>query len=275
MINFFYTLMVIVCVFSCRSAHNVKSIDTTLLESNTDTLYKTQSVNAEITEIIAPSNDILRETLNKNLIYQSFYAKIKFDFDDGTQSISGNAFLHLHKDSILWISIKGPLNVELSKMLITNDSIKILNKIEKTAQVNSIISLNNTLGIPLDFTFIQNIITGQPFVFDSIFNYTGYKNDSCFLNANYKGLLSKIAIDTSQKRVLKYTFFNDKSDDPVRLEINYTNFIQDSVSDFPMERNVIINANQRISIHLDFKETQWNKSFNYLFKIPENYTLKE
>ena len=89
----------------------------------------------------------------------------------------------MRKDSVIWISITGPLNIEGARVLVTPDSVKIINKLEGTVQLSSIARLQEITKLPLRFSDFQNIILGRPVLNDSDdLNYE-FKKDSVTLTA--------------------------------------------------------------------------------------------
>ena len=60
------------------------------------------------------------------------FNKLKHNFEgkDGKKA-DFNAFVRLRKDSLLWVSINVALGIEAFRLLITPDSVKVLNKLDK------------------------------------------------------------------------------------------------------------------------------------------------
>ena len=88
-------------------------------------------------------------------------AKSKLSFKSKDQDIS-NASLHLRvrKDSLIWMSIS-KLGIEAARVLITRDSVTILDKIEKQYSVYDFPTLSRQFSFDLSFDLLQALIVGN------------------------------------------------------------------------------------------------------------------
>ncbi|MBO0932190.1 DUF4292 domain-containing protein [Fibrella aquatilis] len=88
-------------------------------------------------------------------------AKSKLSFKSKDQDIS-NASLHLRvrKDSLIWMSIS-KLGIEAARVLITRDSVTIMDKIEKQYMVYDFPTLSRQFNFDLSFDLLQALIVGN------------------------------------------------------------------------------------------------------------------
>ncbi len=88
-------------------------------------------------------------------------AKSKLSFKNKDQDIS-NASLHLRvrKDSLIWMSIS-KIGIEAARVLITRDSVTIMDKIEKQYTVYDFPSLSRQFNFDLSFDLLQALIVGN------------------------------------------------------------------------------------------------------------------
>ena len=78
------------------------------------------------------------------------------------------------KDSAIWISLSASIfNIEVYRVLITKDSVILLNKQEKEVQYRSLDYLQEVTEIPFDYKTLQDLLVGNPVFFDS--NIISYK----------------------------------------------------------------------------------------------------
>jgi hypothetical protein len=82
-------------------------------------------------------------------------------------SFEGN--IRLRKDSLIWISISAPLGIQVARALITQDSVKLINKLDETYLAGGFSSLTEMIKTDLDFDMIQSLLVGNDFSF--------YEND--------------------------------------------------------------------------------------------------
>ncbi|MBO0937615.1 DUF4292 domain-containing protein [Fibrella sp. HMF5335] len=88
-------------------------------------------------------------------------AKSKLSFKNKDQDIS-NASLHLRvrKDSLIWMSIS-KVGIEAARVLITRDSVTIMDKIEKQYMVYDFPTLSRQFNFDLNFDLLQALIVGN------------------------------------------------------------------------------------------------------------------
>ncbi len=148
----------------CRSTKKIQSAI-----SKKDTV-QTTNVNVENAhdDSVRFIKDVMNRINLRKIDYQSFSAKVKVDYEgsDG-KSYDVTAFIRMQKDSVIWVSINAILGIEAFRMLITRDSVKLLNKLDKIVELRSVSYLQEVIHLPLDFKTLQDLIIGNPVYLDS------------------------------------------------------------------------------------------------------------
>src|SRR6202171_6194088 len=124
--------------FSCRSA---KKITTAISKKDTvqtkiDTVSAVEDLHADSLKYIQQLYGHIQSGI---LECKTFSAKLKVHYEssDG-KDYEFNAFIRLQKDKIIWISINALLGFEAFRAVITPDSVKVLNKLDKVYQPRSV-----------------------------------------------------------------------------------------------------------------------------------------
>ena len=73
-------------------------------------------------------------------------------FDD----LSGQ--LRMRKDSLIWLNVTATMGVEALRAKVSNDSIWILNRLEKTYLAEPLDTVSAQLGIPLSLPLVQTLL---------------------------------------------------------------------------------------------------------------------
>ena len=215
-----------------------------------------------------------KNTINRNFIdFKTFSAKIKMDIEDGKgKKPDLLANVRMIKDSAIWISISASiLNIEVFRVLITKDSVVLLNKQEKEVQYRSISYLQEITDIPFDFNTLQNLIVGNP-IFYNEKNLTVRKFEEFLLvsatGPEFKNLLTLATKDN--------TLLHSKLDD-LNLQRNRTaDFTYDSYSNsagFPFStyRQIIATEKNKLDVRMNFKQFEFNKELSVYLSVPKNY----
>lgn len=93
--------------------------------------------------------------------YDWFSAKLsgKATLSSGTIPITAN--LRIRKDSVIWLSVSALLGIEVGRIHITPDSIKLMNRINSSYWKGSLEQLKQQLGVSLPYRDIQSLLVGQ------------------------------------------------------------------------------------------------------------------
>jgi len=264
-------LLLIIFAAACRPAKKVQRIEDALSKKDTG-----QTVVVKPLEEAVDSFSIVKSiigNLNKQRIgFSTFSAKMKVDYEgkeDGSQSAT--AYVRVEKDSIIWISLTGALGIEGFRVLINKDSVKVMNKLQKTVQYRSIAYLQELTEVPFDFYALQDVIIGNPVFIDS--NIVSYKASEKELLVLMAGNIFKhlITLENNDFKVI-----HSKLDDVDAMrnrtcDITYDGYENAGDFFFSTKRKITIAEKSKLDIDVEFKSYSFNKPQDYPFSIPKNY----
>ena len=267
---FVSTIFVLYSITSCRST---KKLQSAINKKDTAILAITPpSANDSTREIQA-----ILENIGKNHIdFRTFSAKIKVDYSDSKgKQPDVNAFVHILKDSLIWVSINATfLNIEAFRILISPDSIWILNKLEKQLESHPLDYLEAVAKIPLDFKTLQDLIIGNPIFFgETIVAYRKTENRILVstVDKNFKNLLTLSAnnnlVERSKLDDLDISF-NRTAD------LTYSAYENKSGVLFSTFREITVAEKTKVDIVLDYKQYDFNTELSFPFSVPKNYKRK-
>jgi hypothetical protein len=178
----------------------------------------------------------------------------------------------MRKDSVIWVSINAALGIEAFRILITPDSVRVLNKLDKIAQFRSLSYLQEVTKLPIDFHTLQDIIIGNPVYFDRN-NLIAVKLEENAISLTSMGSLFKHFLTVSNS---DYVVLNSKLDDrePGRSRtaiLEYDNYQTKGNIKFSTKRKISVAEKSTLEVSLDYKQFDFNESLNYPFSVPKNY----
>lgn len=264
---FFYAVVLMSMIAGCRPAKKVQRIEQSI--SKKDTVA---------TVIVVPEVDsfsIVRDivdSLNKQRIdFNTFSAKIKVDYEGKDGGDQATAYVRIQKDSVIWMSLTGALGIEGYRLMISKDSFRLMNKLQKTIQYRSIVYLQEITEIPFDFYALQDVIIGNPVFIDS--NIVSYKNTESELLVLMIGNVFKhlLTLENGDRRIT-----HSKLDDinPIRnrtCDITYDSYENAGDFYFSTKRRISVAEKSKLDINIEFKQYNFNKPQDYPFNIPKNY----
>lgn len=235
----------------------------------------------------------LFENLKKNeLQYTSFKANFSAEYVKNKKKSSISGTIRIKKDSLIWCLLSPVLNIEAARILISPDSIKILNKMNNTFLIKDFDYINELINRGLDFDMLQSLLIGNDF--------------SVYDNNSFKASIDKHEYKLStqnRRRLRKLTIANDSLSDVIPFEQIYldpNNFKISTVMIKEVETNnrtfeasyknyaeidnqlvpqlVEFNVNDgsnKIRITLKYSKIQIDPDQNYPFTIPSKYQRVE
>ena len=99
---------------------------------------------------VAPMPPQAFEWMTANLDIQAEGNGMSFD------NLSGQ--LRMRNDSIVWLSVTATMGVEVLRAKVSNDSVWVLNRMEKTYLAEPLDSLCAKLGMPLSLPLVQTLL---------------------------------------------------------------------------------------------------------------------
>jgi len=267
------------CIAGCRSTKKIRKelavpsrIPRDTVQTPADTMKAAPVVDrhADSMAVIQQSLGLLERT---RVDFQTFSAKTKVHYvgNDGRE-YDFNAFIHIRKDSMIWVSINVALGIEAFRILITPDSVKVLDKLKKVARVRSVSYLQEDIQLPVDFKAVQDLLIGNPVYFDTS-NILFYKRNATGISLVSVGPLFKNFLTmNANDNTLSHCKLDDV--DPSRsrtCDLSYDDYsFRDSVW-FSSFRRITVAEKSKTDIELEYKQYKFNEPLSFSFTIPRNY----
>lgn len=252
-----------------------------------DTTVKTAiNIDKELVED-KPADSLIAVIRAKDLKFHSLSAKIDVDSDTPKGHNSFGCTMRIVNDSAIWISISPLLGIEAMRVLITKDSIKYINRINKTYFTGDYKLVNNMLQLDADYNMVQSILLGKTYLYYAQKNYLSSIDDKKYLLSTLPKRKLKKAINEEENPFLivhanwidPATFMVDKLfikdfKHNRKLEVNYTNFESVEGQFVPHNIDVDVKAEKPAHIKLSYAKITLNKVGTLPFSIPSSYTLE-
>jgi hypothetical protein len=213
-------------------------------------------------------DDVMRNRID----YRTFSAKVDVDYQDAEgKKYNVNAHIRMEKDNVIWLMITGPLGVEGLRALITTDSVKLLDKQNKTFVARSVSFLQEMTALPLDMATLQDLIIGNPVYFDS--TITGYSRteNSISLQVFHHFFKHLITVSSTDKSIQSSKLDDSDESRSRTCHLTYEDYENRKGVSFSTKRKINISEKKKLDIRLDFKQYDFNETLSFPFNIPKNY----
>ncbi|MCC6385516.1 MAG: DUF4292 domain-containing protein [Bacteroidia bacterium] len=270
----FHCLLSLSCLFIITSCRTAKKAEKPIVIHE----------NKKLAELSAEELLLLIQQHNFNADWLSAKAEVESTIDEKKKSF--DITLRMRKDSIIWISISPLLGLEAARIMITRDSVKFLNRLNKEYQVTNYDFLNNLLRMNIDFDIIQGILTGNIFAYKkNKFNSVYNDEDRYYIISTLsrhklkrsmeekdlnKPIVQDMWISDENYRIIKLSIEDDKI--KKALITQYADFRSTNTGFFPYHSNTVISADSKLLFNIVYKRLLVNEPQQFPFTIPSSYT---
>ncbi len=267
----FLGICTIIAGSSCRSA---KKITTAISKKDTVQIIKDTAAAEDLhADSLRYIQQLYSHITSNTVNCKTFSAKLKVHYEgsDG-KDYEFNAFIRLQKDKIIWISINTTLlGIEAFRAVITPDSVKVLNKLDKFYQLRSVSYLKEITHLPFDFNVLQSIILGNPIYLDS--NILYYRKDIQGISVLSIGPVFRNYLTLNPEDLtLKHSKLDDVDLMRARnCDITYGLYERTDTVLFSAYRKIAVAEKARLDVEMNFTKYSFNENLNFPFSIPKNY----
>jgi len=230
---------------------------------------KTSKETAKLPDKKFDADSILAELEKNSISFDWFSAKTRVNYEDKSVSKSFNASIRMRKDSVIWISVTTIMGVEAARLLIRDDSVFVMDKLNKKYQAEHLSFLEQYFPFPLEVGLIQKILVGDamPAASDKsnirkeknsyvLFSENKYYRHTINFNADDLTISTEHLVDRQNDRSLSLTFDDYKTDD--RGVFSYA-------------RKINFSGNEKVRLVLKFSKIKWNEPQSFPFHVGEKY----
>ena len=162
------------------------------------------------------------------------------------------------KDSVVWMSARGPFGIEIMRIQITPDSICLINRTNKTYAIKSALQIKEITN--LTFYDLQDIIAANLKVSTKKYKMESDTNKTYILEGN-----SWIYSITRDYKVQKVKIFDNKN----IIQIAFDSY--NNKDYFPRKVSIKTDAGEFFEASISYLKAEVNKSQKILFEIPKSY----
>ena len=228
--------------------------------SNSKRITKS-TTNKEIREIVS--------SVNKNQIrWKWFGTRSRVVYNDGSNKIGFSSTIRLKKDETIWISAS-KLGIELARIMITPDSVFMMNRWEKEYAIKSFDELAEYTSVPVSFIDLQDIVFGNPVQFGN--------------GEQELDLLSEKYLVTNENELLKNMYWFSAGDllldnmqminkgEEQEVFVSLNDYRSVSQKQLAHQRDVHFKGDKSINIELEYSRIKVNEPLEFPFNIPSTY----
>ncbi len=214
-------------------------------------------------------------------------AKFTLSYEQDKNSTTLRGQLRIKDDSLIWMSFTPALGIEAARLMLTNDSIKFMNRLNKTYFSGKYGLVDSLLNTTIDYSLLQAMLVGN-----DLTQYDVKKYKSSIDNGMYrmtirerrkirrfirKGeidtrvLVQQIWLDPETYRIARIDIKEQSEDDNNKLRVHYKDYINVDGQLFPSSMRIEVVSNKSIFIDVEFNKVVINNPLRFPFNIPSKY----
>jgi hypothetical protein len=193
----------------------------------------------------------------------------------------------MRKDSTIWLTFSPALGIEMARLIISNDSVKFINRINKTYYIGSFRNVQTLLDANIDFDIFQSILLGNDLTYyENVKFRASYDNGEYHLVTAGRQKLKKFVKNLAdEERIYIQNIFLDPQTFKItqmktkelkkenkKLDAVYSNFQPVGGQLFPHHIFYDLMADKPVQVDLDYSKIEINEPQEFPFKISSNYT---
>ena len=229
------------------------------------------------------ANHIIREVERNQFEFDNLETKFNVKVK-GDNNIGLKGQMRMQNDSVIWISLSLKLGIEVARVMITDDSVKFMNRTNKTYFSESVESFRNS-GV-LEFgnleilDFLQDLLVGSNTLInrnekykvtieDDSYKLTSDKNTFLVTPKTFKVKsyqLSAVVPEPVEGSTRHFDKLSDRT-----IKIKYDNFQE--VNGRLLPTKIILDAGDifDINIEIDYSEIKVGEKLEFPFNISKKY----
>lgn len=207
-----------------------------------------------------------------NLDFRTFNgrAKTRIEFGDDKQDMT--LYVRIDRDKAIWISVAATLvNHEVARVLITPDTVKIMNKMQSEYMVKPFNYIHKYTGEGVDFSILQDLLVAnvnKKLLRTTELTVASAEDDMQLAGVN-DGLSFQYSLNENKRpKVFRLHEIGKKES----LESFYSSFAAVTGYNFPQNQNINLNASYvSVKAIVNYNKLEFNELIEMPFVIPDKY----
>lgn len=208
-----------------------------------------------------------------NLDFYTFSGKAKTRVDLGEQSHDVTLNIRLERDKAIWVSVSAMLGVEVARVMITPDSVKILNKLQGEYMAKPFKYIYHYVNEGMSFAVLQDVLMAN--VSSRLLRTENVQvasaTDEFIVVGQQESLAYQYRINKENR---PFSFSLGELEGGQSLEALYGNYEKTSGYNFP--RNVALNMQSEelmLNIQLGYTRVSFNEPVSMPFTVSSRYKV--
>ncbi len=231
--------------------------------------------------------EYLKLKMDENkLSFNNLSAKLSLTYNNNKSTTRLKGQLRMREDSILWISFSPAMGIEAARLILTRDSIKFINRLNKTYFLGEYQMLDTLISTTIDYIIIQSMILANELPYYKLDNYNVKADDNMYLltmvkkrkvkrkikrgNSPTNVIIEKVWLDPVNFRMRRVEM-NEIGNEKKKLIVQYDDYRQVEGKMFPFKIKISVFSDNDLVIDVDYSKVHFGETMRFPFRIPSKY----
>lgn len=225
-------------------------------------------------------NELFSDILSNQLDFSTFSAKLNISLSNAKHAMASKANLKIINDQILQLSVQPLFGIEIFRFYIDNDTVVILDRMNKRYVKESINELKNRYPVEFDYHTLQSLFTNKLFLGANKVltpsDYTQFTYGKTTTNYYLKSINNDssitylFTIDGDDRITFSHLFHPTNK---YSLQWSYSDFKQLGICIFPYKGRIEVNSpKHKLDIEMNYTDIVLNEPMELSITIPKGYT---
>lgn len=202
--------------------------------------------------------------------FLSTKSRVKIKRDDKEFTLTFN--IRMHKNNQIWISVNAIGGIEVARVLMNKDSVRLLDRINKQYIVKDYVYLSELLQTKVDFSLMQDLMVGNV---PKQLDYTKAVFSQTDVDYRFEGLKDFISYAIDARIVdakLSAIRLTDNRNTKKSVSVNYSDFKLVENSNFPfLISSVASSEKESLSLKLEYLKVEKVEKLEFPFNVPKKF----
>ena len=224
--------------------------------------------------------ELFSDILSNQLAFSTFSAKLNISLSNAKHTLASKANLKIINDHMLQLSVQPLFGIEIFRFHIDNDTVVILDRMNKRYVKESIDELKNRYLLELDYYTLQSLFTNKLFLGGnkvltpsdySKFTYVKTSTNYYLKSINNDSYITYLFMVNGDDRITFSHLFHPIN--KYSLQWSYSDFTRLGTHIFPYKMRIEISSpKHKLDIDMNYSNIVLDEPMELSITIPKGYT---
>ncbi len=209
-----------------------------------------------------------------------FAGKLAVNYQKGEKEpVNFRIQIRMKRDSIVWMSLVPAMGIEAARVVMTTDSVKLLNRMKKNYVLGTYRLLDSLMHTNINYAMVQALLFGDAVHYPLVDSSASVDRNAYLLTMKMNIPVTNNETHTLEQKVwlnpesfrIKSLLLRESGMPGKEIRIFYDEYQTVNGKTLPLKMHIVIQANEKIVIGITYKKVETGVRHGFPFIIPGKY----